>query len=337
MTRNLVDIWSSMEKKQRLNKKKDNRIYRRLNLGKETGIRLSLVSPENYRELLIQIDSNDDRFEFAIPKWKGMKFEIINLDVPEKNTPHIRLFLEDPQYNDIFIIVCSDIIDSLLKVKEVKNRFEELLICLDRWNRFFQRYGSEGLAPNEQQGLYGELYFLKKILHYKINKLSAVKSWKGPENNIHDFEVNKVAIEVKTTMTKEPRHVEINSEKQLDDRGLKFLFLFILSLKKNGNLGQTLPKLVNEIRNLVSKNNQAFNLFNQYLRESGYLDIHAKEYKTSYIILNKEIFTVNEDFPRIISIPQGLGNLKYSLFIGAISRFEINTDKLLKENIECEK
>lgn len=155
----LETTWRTIEQKAEQDGFTDQRVYQRLDLEREIGIRLGIVSPGNARELLIQL-APGDQTDFGPPKWVGMNFEIIMLDVPEKGTRHIRLYLNKPEHGSVFITVCADIVNTLLEVVKPEHRTVQLLACLEKWSRFFQKHGIEGLSQEAQRGLFGELSWL---------------------------------------------------------------------------------------------------------------------------------------------------------------------------------
>lgn len=325
MDEELENIWEILEKN--INSC-ENRIYRRLDLTKESGLRLGIISPDNVRELLIQIDKSDD-YSFSPPKWIGMKFDIITLDVPEKGTSHISLYLEDPENKRIFTMVCSDIVESLSRMDNPSHRTQKLKTILDQWSSFFKNFGPDGLSPEAQRGLYGELTWLELLIKSNYNVLSAVGSWTGCKSAYHDFENKKNVVEVKTTMTKEPRRVHINNERQLDERGLDSLHLFILSLHKLESGGQTLPQLVENLRDNIKGDNSASALLEKSLKKAGYFSFHEKFYTSGYVRKKQETFLVKNGFPRIIDLPQGVGDISYSLTISACSNFEMDLNHVV--------
>jgi hypothetical protein len=223
-----------------------------------------------------------------------------------------------------------DIVDMLIKVQDPVFRIQELQNCIERWSRFFQEYGTEGLPREMQRGLYGELSWLKLILSCKMNSKAAIRSWKGCRRNYHDFQYNGKVVEVKTTMTKEPRKVRINNERQLDNRGFDFLYLFILTLQKIDFGGQELPELVDEIRALIKGDVSSENPLESALRDAGFLDAQATLYTDRYKVNKQEIFEVKSGFPRIIELPSGVGDIKYTITISVCSDFELKIDKAIK-------
>jgi len=328
---NLEQIWSSLEAEAVSEGTVGCRKYRRLDLDCERGIRLGYVMPERILEMLIQISIKEEDVDIVAPNWKGMRFEIIALDIPEEHSKHIRLFLINLEYKSIFINVCTDLVKSLNKLHTAEKRKKEIETFLWRWSRFFERYGNGGLTPEKQQGLLGELWWLQCLINFNIDKYSAVSAWKGCSRDYYDFELEGNIVEVKTTKTKEPRKVVINNENQLDDQDGESLHLFVLTLRKLNDGGVSLPGLVNQIRTSLVGYETAESAFEHSLIDAGYLDMHASDYSIEYIVKKEELFVVKHGFPRLVQIPSGLGDLKYSLMVSACKNFEIDRDIYLKE------
>jgi len=325
----IENMWLTIEERISRNNYTNRRVYQRLDLEGETGIRLGIVTPRNVRELLIQLAPND-KANFAPPRWAGMGFEIIMLDVPNKGTRHIRLYLAKPGYKSIFTTVCVDIVKSLIEVEKPRYRTVKLLTCLDKWSSFFQKYGLEGLSKEAQRGLFGEIFWIQRLISSGMDKLEVIKSWDGCRGGYHDFEFNKMVVEVKTTISKEPRRIRINNERQLDDRGFDGLFLYVLTLHPVLSGGITLPGLISAVRSSLSGNVSAEASFEQSLRDAGYIDVHESLYDRRYIVKIEEIFRVDRGFPRIIDLPSGTGDISYSLMISACSEFLVDLDDSIK-------
>jgi hypothetical protein len=132
---------------------------------------------------------------------------------------------------------------------------------------------------------------------------------------------------------KEPRKVQISNERQLENRGLHSLHLFIVTIMSAGEAKETLPDLVESVRRSLSGGPAAY-VFENALNKAGYLDIHTNLYPTSYAVLKEEFFEIAQEFPRITQVPAGLGDLRYSLLVSACVDFAADPSKylpLLKE------
>lgn len=316
----ITDVWKHLATAGDLDSRSSLRKYRRLDLDRETGVRVSCTFPDRMWELLVEISNDGEFSEMVFPNWKGMRFEFVTLPIPNPQTGHIGIGLENGANQGVFTTVCADLITMLDGSSSNDERRNIVNAFLAKWSHFFERHKTEGLSPESQRGLYGELWWLRRQLGAGINKNKAISSWKGCEGACHDFEAQGHAVEVKTTMTKEPRHVFINSEKQLDDRGLASLHLLVLTLVQTDGGAETLPALVQSIREMVA-DNPACCIFENLLIDAGYLDVHAENYHHAYSLVATELFRVGDGFPRIISIPDGLGDLHYSLIISAGNGF----------------
>lgn len=182
----LMEIWSQLEIDGENEGSGRRRKYKRIDIENETGLRLSCYFPEKYLEFLIEVDPSRKMEDYCFPNWKGMKFDLLQLDVPEKGSKHLCLRLENLEHKDVFISICSDIADDLKEVLSDK-REAALSVFLDRWTRFFDRFGNEGLSPEKQRGLYGELCWLRRLIENGINGVVALNSWKGLRERVSRF------------------------------------------------------------------------------------------------------------------------------------------------------
>lgn len=326
----LEEIWLELEAGPSDDDDSAKRIYRRLELRRESGVRLGFVLPDRIREMLVHVGEQGQHVDVTMPQWKGMACEVITLDVPENGSIHLRLFLKRPEHEAVFTALCADLARGLDDCTSSEGRRKEVEACLARWSRFFERHGYEGLTPERQRGLFGELWWLKRNLESAIDMLASISSWKGCERNFHDFEMQGHVVEVKTTMTKEPRKIRISNERQLDDRGLKSLHLFVLTLLQTEGSEMTLPDLITLIRKHVGVKPAAKSSFERGLQAAGYLDIHSSLYTASYIVKKEELFVVKDNFPRLIEVPAGVGDIRYSVIMVACADFETSMEAYLR-------
>src|SRR5208283_4494312 len=114
---------------------------------------------------------------------------------------------------------------------------------LDRWKRFFETAGEDGLSEISAQGLLGELIFLRDFaIPESESPGAAVSSWAVPEPLSKDFQYSGGAIEVKSSVSREHTKVHISGERQLDDTGFVSLCLLAVLLEKVATGGFSLPE-----------------------------------------------------------------------------------------------
>lgn len=322
-------IWEELERRALTDGALEGRLYKRLGLDRESGLRISYKVPEGSREILVHVGEDWKPLDLEVPTWRGMKFKMLELDAPSRGAKHIGFSLTSQDHSQVFEIVCEDLIRCLEDCTDAASRRMELWAFLLRWSEFFKKCDPEGLSSSFQRGLLGEIWWLKLLVDSGMDALGALEAWKGCERAFHDFDFGGRVTEVKTTMTKEPRKVWINNERQLDDRGLGSLHLFVLTLQKQQGGGISLPELINKLRSSLRTGRQASLLLERKLVKAGYLDMHAQNYEATYIRKAEELFCVRNGFPRIIRLPGGAGDLRYSLTLSACTKFTVDLSDFL--------
>ena len=306
------------------------RLYRAIGES-SIGIRAGYIPVDDALELLIEVPP-DWSNPSTIPEWRGMGHEIINLRLPPRlEANHLRLFLLSPEHREIFKTVCEDLVNTLEGINEQTERVKQIEVCLLRWKLFFEKAGSDGLSKGMQQGLFAELVWMQHLLEFGIDIVHSVLAWKGCERGYHDFDLNGQIVEVKSTRTKEPRSVVISNERQLDDNNMKSLHLYVLTILDTDGGGITLPEQVKLIRDMIKDKPEASALFKNGLVSAGYLDCDTKWYMRHYIIKSEDLYRVNNKFPRIITLPSGVGDLKYRIFLAACEPFRINLNQYFEK------
>ena len=221
-------------------------------------------------------------------------------------------------YKDVFVVLVDDIVTHASGQTSEAEAAAALLDRLGRWQTFLQNLRPEGLAPEEQRGLYGELWFLRHRLLPHIPADDAVHAWTGTARTVKDFQFPGGAVEMKTTTASTDPHLQINGARQLDDEGLNRLFLAYLALEPVQGSGETLPMMVSEVRALMHGSLTAGKRLEDKLREAGYLDVHAPRYEQpGYLQRESQVFQVAAGFPRLTErdLPAGVGDLHYRVSV----------------------
>jgi hypothetical protein len=243
----------------------------------------------------------------------------------------LELVLTDPRAADIFVALASDIAEAAAAKPDEVSAVAALVSRLARWQRFLEESGPEGLAPEQQRGLYAELWLLGRHLLDAVGLGPAVHAWAGPTHASHDFQLGACAIEVKGTAAKQHQVLRIVSERQLDDTGVDALFLFHLSLDARLGTGETLPAIVGDLRKALGTT-PAAQTFEDRLLDAGYLDIHERLYENpGYTIRESNFFEVTERFPRITErdLRPGVGDVRYSVAVAECKHFTVALDEVL--------
>lgn len=211
--------------------------------------------------------------------------------------------------------------DLLLRIERQPDVLPENVVrtCFAAWRSLFTGSGRR-LSPRELTGLFGELTILERLLG---RDSTAVRVWRGPLREPHDFRGGDVAVETKTTVTGEDELVQIHGLDQLQPPTGGQLYLAHLRVAMPADDGVSVPELVRQLRELDSSD-RLVNL----LAAAGYLAAHADSYEgLKFRLSETRVFAVKSDFPRLSpdvwpggEVPPGLGNFRYTLDLASVSQ-----------------
>lgn len=295
-------------------------------------IYVALQHPEKFLCIFISIS---ETLKINLSNFSNLQeIQVSCYPSPNEKGKNVLLFkLLNLSHQDIFAVLCEDLIASIERETNEKKVVSEVLNRFEKWKSLFGKIGLQGLTAEEQRGLFGELYFLRKFLLSNSDYLSVVSTWVGVEKQIRDFQSGTWAVEVKTTHGKNHQKVHISSERQLDTSNLEDLFLYHISLEQQQKSGETLNNIINSIIEILKTEIIALNKFKSKIYEIGYFDAQKDLYETTGYHIRQDVFyKVEKDFPRIEEkdIPLGVGDVKYSIVLSKCTPFIINENILFK-------
>lgn len=284
------------------------------------------VAMQHPEKLLCICISISDSIEVSISSFSNLQEIQVDLyPSPTRAGKNALIFkLLNFQHKDIFTVLCEDLITSVSTETNEKKLVKEILNRFEKWKSLFNKIGLQGLTPEEQRGLFGELYFLRKYLQMNSNFLEVVNTWIGTEKQVRDFQSGTWAVEVKTTHGNNHQKVHISSERQLDTTNLDDLFLYHISLEQMQNSGETLNDIVDSVNAILETDALASNKFKSKIYEVGYFDLQRSLYEgKGYFIRHDAFYKVENDFPRIqeSEIRVGVGDVKYSIILSQCTPF----------------
>lgn len=264
-----------------------------------------------HRHVLIEVPNDSKIMEDR--KSEGVK--IISHELMDQKT--LRKFIDIAcLMNNLYTLFSYFLIELLNQIeKNPKEINKTCLVVLSQWRNFF--HGNRNILLSEKQlaGLFGELWFLKKLVQINPNVL---EYWTGPEASRFDFDTLKIALEIKTTLNKKGRFFKISGIDQLDCPPDKKLYLAALKIEKIAN-GISIPELVLSILNIIPNKaeflSKLCNIGYDYYNQTNYENIKFN------IINNEErIYYVDDDFPKITpksfvgdNLPNKIISLKYEI------------------------
>ncbi len=234
-------------------------------------------------------------------------------------------------FHEVFVSLVSDLAAQAEQETDARAGAASLLDRLARWQTFLKNLPPEGLDPEAQRGLYGELWLLRHYILPHLTVAEAVKSWTGPFRTGKDFQFVGGSVEVKTSVSGGDQRLEIHGERQLDDAGLPALMLGHLSLEPVQAAGETLAAMVGAVRMAAEGEFAAHQALEDRLREAGYFDVHEEKYRApGYLIRAYNLYQVQEGFPRLTEalLPPGVGNVTYKVTVSACEPYRVDESRL---------
>ena len=309
-------------------------IMRRYSRSVLPDIFVAIQQPEKLLCIASSISESIEINTLHFDNLQDIQIELIP-DPNQKGKNTLLFKLNNNLHKDIFSVLCEDLINSIASETKEKQLVKTILNRFEKWKLLFTKIVSDGLLPEEQRGLFGELYFLRKFLQVNNNFQFVLNTWIGTAGEIRDFQMNNWALEVKTTYGNNHQKIQISSERQLDNTNLGNLFLYHLSLEKAQESGESLNQIINSINSLLTTDVVALNRFKLKLYEAGYFEQHIDLYDPiGYFIRKDTFYLVENEFPRIQEndIRSGVGDVKYSIILSQCETFK-TTEQFIFETL----
>lgn len=328
MMTKIDQIWNDLENDKSLSR---GLLLRRYSASSRQDVYVALQQPEGLRCIAFRLKANEKINTSGYGNLKDIRITTVP-DDSDNSRSFLLILLANNEHHEVFAALAEDLINQVLNaeehilIKEMLNRFE-------MWKDLFDKVTSDGLSPEEQRELYGELYFLRKWISQSTDLQKPIQSWLGTEKELRDFQSFGWGIEVKTTYGNNHQKVYISSERQLDPTNLNILILLHLSIESQQYHGETLNQIINSIVTLLSKDVSAQVQFRAKLLQGGYFFHHAPRYDiTGYQIRGESFYTVRDNFPRIeeADIRTGTGDVKYSIILTEQSEYLVSETFVLE-------
>jgi len=217
-----------------------------------------------------------------------------------------------PSHERVFSPFCREIISAVCG--DGREPWRALSAIVRSWQSAWKPVRPE-MDKITQVGLFGELVVLRYLL-IPARGSGAVASWSGPEYERHDFVLDHLHIEVKTTRKSRPEH-EISRLDQLHVPANKELLLISIQLEETAAGRETLATQLDAVIDELRGDAAELDTFMTKMVNIGWSD----EIRTSGELMRFElrgsgIYSVDEGFPRLpesFSPPSGVVALRYTI------------------------
>ncbi|SHE98935.1 Putative PD-(D/E)XK family member [Bacteroides luti] len=291
---------------------------------------IGTISFSKAKIFLLELDASLSVHANYLMRFVGVEIQILPVNKAKKE---LAIILLENELSDIFILFIEDIINSLTSVKNEEDAILVISKKIGYWKKLFSKFTGGLLTPQQQRGLFGELYFLRLLLENLNNKEKIVKGWQAPTGSNQDFYYNGIAIEVKTSKSNNPS-IKISNELQLDTTGLINLYLAFYKLNEYPGNQNSLSGLITIIRNLLSKDYELLSEFNDKLESLGIDSETEAEYSNiSYSIRDEKYYKVVSGFPQITkaTIDNSIFNVSYEINPIGCFDYEYNINSIISE------
>lgn len=270
---------------------------------------------------LLQLSDNTQEIK-KLDDILGIKiiFEKIN------NIQQLSFVLTDIGNDDMFYLICNDLLEKTKNLTDEQNAIDVLLSRLDGWRKFLKSK-RKVLDKRGLIGLIAELYFLKNELFPKFGIKQSLNFWKAPIQEKQDFIVHNTAIEIKTKNTQ--NKITISSFEQLNSE-LENLYIYVVTITESSqnilNSINALQYIENIKREIAAQDIESLLEFEKLLFEYGYFNNPDFE-QLSFFVGEKSIYKVENDFPKISSIQSGIESLTYKINLDSCKKYEAENIK----------
>lgn len=310
--------------------------WRSIDLVQQTGscrIKAARHTPGNEEAVLVGFATIKIAPAEKLPQGQGFRMERASLGELGGNYQWLAIVRQPAGSLELFATVVSDIVHLLQSFSDSPEEalYQRFLGRVRGWQEFM-RQGRDGLGPEKELGLVGELSFLNLLLDAGTLQFTAVDGWKGPHDGLHDFQFGHGSVEIKSTMVQEGFPVRIGSLDQLDDTNNPPLFLAGLRFNAQ-EAGKTLAELVDGTRQRFDADAAAMRLFEQALDQAGYLDMHAASYTRRFLLTDVRLHLVDGVFPRLapFNVSPAIRHAAYELDISLITAANQSLDYVLEQ------
>jgi len=288
------------------------------------------ISFSKAKIFLLELEESLPVHSNYLMRFVGVEIQVLPAN---KGTKELAIILLENELSDIFTFFVEDIINSLTSVSNQENAILIISEKINYWKKLFSKFTGGLLTPQQQRGLFGELYFLKLMLDNLNNDEKVIHAWQAPTGSNQDFYFDGNAIEIKTSKSNSPT-IKISNEFQLDTTDLKNLFIAFYKLNEYPGNEYTLFSIISDIRTQLEPKQEILIEFNLKLESLGISADNEAEYNTMTLsVRDEKYYFVTPDFPKITTetIDNAISKVSYEIAPNQCTAFEIPFNSIITE------
>lgn len=231
--------------------------------------------------------------------------------------------LLQPDAKKVFFTFCENLIEAVTDIADEQKALASLKKRYITWKTMFKRDSGRTISRESLQGLYGELYFLKKYMLHKYTPVIAIPAWSGPDSKSKDFAAGDEWYEVKTPGANAVT-VRISSLTQLSSENPGHLVIVKVESMSdqfdNGEacVGDLFKYILDQINDETLEG-----IFLSKLSTYGF-DASDESFMAKFDVKSMNLYKVDNNFPRLIEsdVPHvEICDVTYSLIINSLKPY----------------
>lgn len=288
---------------------------KKLNIHSVIGVYYGLSKDGNYRIAFLSSS--------VAPKIESTKMLRVTQGEEAANTYWTCFDLLQHDAKKVFFTFCANLIDAVTDIYDEQKALYALKKRYITWKTMFRRDSANKLSREVLQGLFGELYFMKKYMLDRFGAAVAVQAWSGPDFKSKDYAVDTEWFEVKTVGANTTT-VHISSLAQLssDHDGHLIVVKAEAMSDQFSNGESSIEELFNYIFAQIN-DETAEGIFLSKLSAFGF-DSSDESFMSKFDVKSMTSYKVSGDFPRLtekdITRPE-ICDVSYSLIINSLKDY----------------
>ena len=288
---------------------------KKLNIRSVIGVYYGLSKDGNYRIAFLSSS--------VAPKIESTKMLRVTQGEEAANTYWTCFDLLQHDAKKVFFTFCANLIDAVTDIYDEQKALYSLKKRYITWKTMFRRDSANKLSREVLQGLFGELYFMKKYMLGRFGAAVAVQAWSGPDFKSKDYAVDAEWFEVKTVGANTTT-VHISSLAQLSSNHDGHLIVVKAEAMSDqfSNGESSIEELFKYIFAQIN-DETAEGIFLSKLSAFGF-DSSDESFMSKFDVKSMTSYKVSGEFPRLtekdITRPE-ICDVSYSLIINSLKDY----------------
>ena len=177
------------------------------------------------KSILLDFKNGLNMAEVRSQRFRGVEIQIL----PFSDKFELAVILMDSSLESVFVLLAEDLLKEIAQVSNQEDAFIAAFRTIGLWKKMFENFTHIGLTSEQQRGLFGELFFMKKSISNGVGMNDILVSWTGPDAANQDYFLKNIKVEVKTSIANHPL-LQISNEMQLASDSLSKLFIYFITL-----------------------------------------------------------------------------------------------------------